>query len=220
MTSHLYRYRSTRHLLDAFNELDAQQIYFCPPCDLNDPVEGFKDLCWLGDEIVWRSLLRHYVLTFINVFPACFAGEPFSATVALENVIAAVPGDLPIVPVRGVYERAAQTFLDEPVVRSFVDHMSARTVPVRQSELTNYLRALHPFALAAVYKEFSNNGLPMPTLPVGGLDTLRGNALKMMRGASALPGIENATTLAAESFFSANESIVQQLSLRQRLMRH
>jgi hypothetical protein len=213
MISHLYRYRPTKYLLGEFEELEAQQIYFCPPRDLNDPMEGFKDLCWLGDDIVWRNLLRHYILTMINIFPICTLGEPFSATDVLENFIFATPDDLPVAPVRNVYDKAAKAFLSEPAVVSFVDLMHSRTVPIRRSELINYLRALHPFAIAAVYKEFSKNGLPVPSAPSEGLGTLRDNAIRMMKSASALPGVDNANPLSAEAFFSANESIIEQLSL-------
>jgi hypothetical protein len=44
MLAHLYRFRSTKQLLDGFSELETQQIYFAPPEDLNDPIEPFKDL--------------------------------------------------------------------------------------------------------------------------------------------------------------------------------
>jgi hypothetical protein len=40
--------------------------------ELNDPLEGFKDLFWKGDVIVWKNLLRHYLLCFMP-------GAPFLA---------------------------------------------------------------------------------------------------------------------------------------------
>jgi hypothetical protein len=58
MPDHLYRFRSIHSILGGFHELENQEIYFCPPQQLNDPLEGFKDIFWKGDEIVWRNLLR------------------------------------------------------------------------------------------------------------------------------------------------------------------
>jgi hypothetical protein len=48
-------------LLEDFRELENQEIYFASPQKLNDPMEGFKDIFWRGDEIIWANLLRHYL---------------------------------------------------------------------------------------------------------------------------------------------------------------
>jgi hypothetical protein len=29
-------------------------------------MEGFKDMFWLGDKIVWMNLLKHYLLCFLG----------------------------------------------------------------------------------------------------------------------------------------------------------
>jgi hypothetical protein len=60
--SHLYRFRPISAVLDNYEELAKQEIYFSTPEELNDPMEGYKDVFWSGDRIVWRNLLRHYVL--------------------------------------------------------------------------------------------------------------------------------------------------------------
>ncbi len=38
----IYRFRTADSLLDRFNELERQEIYFASPTELNDPMEGFK----------------------------------------------------------------------------------------------------------------------------------------------------------------------------------
>ena len=54
MEPFLYRFRTTEKLLDKkYQELERQEIYFADPQELNDPIEGFKDIFWSGDEIVW-----------------------------------------------------------------------------------------------------------------------------------------------------------------------
>lgn len=57
-----YRFRSLDALLGDHQELEKQEIYFSPPEQLNDPMEGYKDLVWRGDKIVWRNLIKHYLL--------------------------------------------------------------------------------------------------------------------------------------------------------------
>jgi hypothetical protein len=58
--------RSIEKLL-GYNELENQEIYFSPLEDLNDPMEGFIDFVWKGDEILWENFLKHYVLCFEHV---------------------------------------------------------------------------------------------------------------------------------------------------------
>jgi hypothetical protein len=53
MISHLYRFRPIDRLLEK-NELRKQEIFFAKPENLNDPMEGFRDVFWKGDEIVWQ----------------------------------------------------------------------------------------------------------------------------------------------------------------------
>src|ERR1700739_4008547 len=137
MIPHLYRFRRIEHVL---SELEGQQICFSSPADLNDPMEGFKDLFWLGDEIVWSSLLKHYILSLINIVPPCFLGEP-DCKQYLQNAVFASPDDLPTAPapVRAMYGRVIEAFLSEPATQKFVGLMASRTAPVRRGELINYL---------------------------------------------------------------------------------
>src|SRR5882724_13531801 len=66
MENYVYRFRSTSALLGDFRELENQEIYFASPQELNDPMEGFKDIFWRGDEIIWANLLRHYLLCLMQ----------------------------------------------------------------------------------------------------------------------------------------------------------
>ncbi len=66
MPDFIYRFRSTDALLGDRAELEKQEIYFAPPKQLNDPLEGYKDLFWKGDLITWKNYLRHYVLCLMQ----------------------------------------------------------------------------------------------------------------------------------------------------------
>ncbi len=102
MISHLYRIRSLEKLLWK-GELENDQIYFCPVEDLNDPVEGYKDLLWRGDHVAWSNLLKHYVLCLLNVLPMCFIGGPDFDRNIVRKVVGAIPSGLPDAPIRLVY---------------------------------------------------------------------------------------------------------------------
>jgi hypothetical protein len=53
-------------LLGERAELEKQEIFFASTKQLNDPVEGYKDLFWKGDVIAWKNFLRHYVLCLMQ----------------------------------------------------------------------------------------------------------------------------------------------------------
>jgi hypothetical protein len=57
-----YRFRSIRSLLGEHQELQNQSIFFASPEQLNDPMEGFRDIYWHGDTIAWNNLFRHYLI--------------------------------------------------------------------------------------------------------------------------------------------------------------
>ena len=56
----VYRFRSIDRLLGEYQELEKETIYFASPDQLNDPMEGYRDIVWRGDEIVWTNLFTHY----------------------------------------------------------------------------------------------------------------------------------------------------------------
>ena len=63
----VYRFRSMEYLLgDKYQELERKTIYFASPDQLNDPMEGFRDIVWSGDKIVWTNFFQA-----LRLLPAC-----------------------------------------------------------------------------------------------------------------------------------------------------
>ena len=56
-----YRFRSIDALLGKHRELEEQAIYFASPEELNDPMEGLRDIVWNGDKIIWTNFFKHYI---------------------------------------------------------------------------------------------------------------------------------------------------------------
>ena len=56
-----FRFRTIDALLGQFQELKEQTIYFASPDELNDPMEGLRDIVWNGDQIVWTNFFKHYI---------------------------------------------------------------------------------------------------------------------------------------------------------------
>src|ERR1700677_2508651 len=99
MISHLYRFRPISAVLDKYAELAKQEIYFSPPEELNDPMEGYKDVFWLGDRIVWRNLLRHYLLCLLQTASLCVVAGPEFDRAGLKTIVFAAFENLPQAPV-------------------------------------------------------------------------------------------------------------------------
>jgi hypothetical protein len=213
---YLYRYRPIEAALDGFRELEEQHIYFSTPDELNDPIEGFKDLFWCGDAIAWRNLLRHYVLCFLQTTYYCFFAGPEFNPDLVNLYVFSVPETLPEAPIREVYGRVVAEFLEEPSVIRFLELMSTRTTPVRRGELTGYLRALHGFALQIVLKDLQQRGLLAQKEAgpgVASLETARMNAIRMMEGVTQIASEEYPPEKISEALFSASEAAVEQLLL-------
>jgi hypothetical protein len=75
---HLYRFRPLERVLD---ELRNQEIYFAAPKQLNDHMEGFRDIFWKGDVIVWTNFLKHYIVCLDSAFSQwmiCAEAQPLN----------------------------------------------------------------------------------------------------------------------------------------------
>lgn len=56
----LYRLRPPKAIYE-FNELEKQEIHFSRFNELNDPMEGFLNLYWKGDKVVWVNFFKNFI---------------------------------------------------------------------------------------------------------------------------------------------------------------
>jgi len=157
MPDHFYRFRSIKTLLGPFDEpngqfdeLARQEIYFARPSELNDPMEGFKNISWRGDEIVWRNLLQHYLYCLMqSSYLFGVLGAKFTVS-ACDKVIHQTRDDLPEAPVREIYKEICDSFFAHQVPNNLVSALSIRKAAVGRDELSYYLRALNPLVVSVV----------------------------------------------------------------------
>ena len=151
MTRQLYRIRPIRHLLGKHQELREQQIFFARPDDLNDPMEGFRDIVWKGDAVVWTNLFRNYISTlYLTVFMVRLTGDT-------ESII---PVFLPIEDLDSETRTPMEArILDEICSRVFercrlqtlIQNLERIEHAVRQDELSFYLKTIHYVALEEIH---------------------------------------------------------------------
>lgn len=151
--SHVYRFRSGSALLDGFQELERQEIYFSTATEQNDPMEGHRDVVWNGDHVAWRNLFRHYGRLLAIVTPlARIDDQPIDGARYLANAhrIDVYP---PTPQLRQGADRAAAAFVAAKPVADTITTLASRSRPIRRDELSFILKALHPHALLAVARE-------------------------------------------------------------------
>ncbi len=147
----MYRFRSIDNLLGKHKELESQEIYFASPDQLNDPMEGFRDMYWDGDAIVWRNFLLHYINSLYQTISlSIFLGESEKLTEA----------DIP------VYDRSKtnnEVLIIEEIVSGVFSHkcisqlpikLEGRNSKIRRSELLIYLKMVHGFTLHHCFSVF------------------------------------------------------------------
>jgi hypothetical protein len=212
MISHLYRFRPASAVLDGYEELAKQEIYFSPPEELNDPMEGYKDVFWSGDRIVWRNLLRHYLLCLLQTAALCLPRGPKFDGADLKTIVFSAVDNLPDAPVRATYQRTCDAFFADPNIQKLVDALAARSTPLRRDELAHTLRAIHMFAVTVLMKALKRDGVEGIFRD---LDAMEAKASPLNETIARVVAATPPEQKVAEALFSASELSVSQMMLIQ-----
>lgn len=153
----VFRFRSIQRVLDK-NELENQTIYLSSPSKLNDPLEGYQDVFWSGDAILWENLLRHYVLSLLWCQMYCLiANDDSFEDEALQVTL--TRADLPTDQYRSIYEAACSRFFSAAGLADLPNLLSTLRRPLRRNSLQAVLALVHQAALEAILGELEENKL-------------------------------------------------------------
>jgi hypothetical protein len=133
-------------LLGEFQELQNQEIYFAPPDELNDPMEGFKDIHWRGDAIVWTNLLKHYLLCLMQFVLTAIERGPNHQFAHHDMPVLLTEGEL-ATSSRSLFQGICAQFFENEEVAQLPALLAARTSSIRRNELFSLLFFLHFRAL-------------------------------------------------------------------------
>lgn len=150
----LYRFRPVKNLLER-KELEDNYIYFAPPEQLNDPLEGHREEYWSGDTIVWGNFFKHYFLCLLKRGSQYFVVDDFSKH---KFPIHASLGDMPE-EIRKSTEEALKLFLENSNIKGHIDVLSAESRKIRIDELKLHLRCIQPLAIKHISNLFIKQGL-------------------------------------------------------------
>jgi hypothetical protein len=146
----MYRFRTIDNLLGKHQELENQEIYFASPEELNDPMEGYKDIFWNGDKIVWANFLKNYIRCLEYIY---------ALTYIVNNNRKLTESDIPILPnsniiyassKREILKQLYSNFLNRKEIVELPVALAKRKNPIRRQELLSYLKLIHNDALNSI----------------------------------------------------------------------
>jgi hypothetical protein len=172
----MYRFRSIRNLLGEFQELERQEIYFASASELNDPMEGLRDIFWTGDAIVWRNLIIHYIKSLERIYFLFQLQGPEQA-IDERNL----PGmhelmGYPTEAKKKIVEEIISKLFASPYISKLPDAFARRKTPVRRNELTMCLRTIHAQVLSAINEVYAEHSLATPLKTKAGVVELPENS--------------------------------------------
>ncbi len=159
----VYRFRTMDNLLGEHQELKKQEIYFASPEQLNDPMEGLRDIFWRGDKIVWENFFKHYAFCLYTIH-LHFLVAGHSIQLNANNIpILGRWDELPS-PAQRLFNEVWQRFLDLPEMPEFIEALEDTNRKIRDRELGLYLGLIHS-ALFCEIEEicFANGLMAQPT---------------------------------------------------------
>ena len=143
----MYRFRPICNLLDGYHELENQEIFFAAPDQLNDPMEGFRDIFWQGDYIVWENLLKNYVDCVAHIYILTLAGKK---DLTIKDIPLHAYPNLKATPEQlTLGHRIRNKFFGNSFIQTLPYSLEKRKKPVRRGELLSYLLYIHHYAIDA-----------------------------------------------------------------------
>lgn len=157
MSKLFYRFRKTQNIFD-FKELENQEIYFASNEELNDPMEGFKNLVFNGDKIVWRNLFKHYLLCLESMYQTyLICGESHTKFDISMIPIFRSFDDIETPKYKDLFEKIyLETF---EIYGQTIDKIATRTTSITKEELYKYLYSFHMIALEIIQRNYEAQGL-------------------------------------------------------------
>lgn len=159
MSDLLYRFRSTKNLLDEFNELENQELYFSPPAQLNDPMEGFRHFFWTGDAIVWKNFLTHYLLCLEHCFSLAVIGGEQNPIQKSDIPIHKTQANFPTPTYHEMFEKICASFFADELIQKLPTNLAERNGRIRRQELIFHFSWIHSTATEAIYSTYEERGL-------------------------------------------------------------
>lgn len=212
----MYRFRTIKNLLDGNNELENQEIYFAPPEELNDPMEGYQDIFWKGDKIIWRNFITNYTRSLENAFGLAFLLNGKERITDKDIVVLSQLHGLQGLNNKKLIQQIIDRIFSYGFISNLSNDLSERTNPIRRDELLSYLEFIHLFALSSISDVYMENKLITMPFFNRNLKTFSGLLKKSGNIVDLVNKIESETRSSkntSDNFFSITNMHSQQMKL-------
>ena len=140
-----YRFRSIDSLLGKHRELEGPTIYFASPEELNDPMEGLRDIVWDGDEIVWTNFFKHYVFCLNR---SCLVLMIKTGKLDVDRIPILGRWDQMTTPIEQVlFDDIWEKFCNLPHIQEIIEALANTKRKIRYREIVFYLGSIQTFGL-------------------------------------------------------------------------
>lgn len=159
MPQQIYRIRSAKHLIGKYQEFQKQEIYFAKPDELNDPMEGVRDIVWRGDAIVWENLFRHYIscLNHTVVLVKVLGNDTIVQSEQIPIWGLADEHETPMAA--AILEELCSSVFDKCKLHALTQDLANTNHAVRRDELLVYLKHIHYITLGEIQNIHVRHGM-------------------------------------------------------------
>lgn len=149
----LYRFRSTYALLDGFQELEKQELYFAPFDELNDPMEGVQRFFWKGDEVAWNCFFRNYVRSLTDAAITVIIGIGDDS---LRDYIRPhlFEEDMATEKLCGLHREVYAEVAKNKHLKMLVQHLSCFWNELNREQLIEFIGMVHAQFLIIIFEKF------------------------------------------------------------------
>ena len=155
-----YRFRSMDNLLGEHQELKKREIYLASPEQLNDPMEGLRDIFWRGDKIVWENFFKHYVFClYKSLLHLRITGQLNANNIPILERWDELPS-----PALSEFNEIWDRFLNLPRIPEFIEALANTNRKIRDRELGLYLKPIHSALFYEISEVFPANGIPQSAI--------------------------------------------------------
>ena len=161
----LYRYRNVK---SALRELKDRTFYFATRDELNDPIEGYVIVYWQGDKPAWEGLFRNYICSlFYTIHIYLIKTSTMKIDKSAYDILEEIKDEIILLdihqfdnsPLGNIFQEIGDKFLNETLVRQFIEFYGNDNCKCYTKKLAMSLRALHKVAshiCKKAYERFNN----------------------------------------------------------------
>jgi hypothetical protein len=161
-----------------YRELEKQEMALSSPRYFNDPLEGYQDVFWEGDEVLWENLLRHYLLNLHQAVITCALSDDKETLdkYAIEPKL--TRGDLSTDELRQQFDTICRSFFEGKGFERVASSLASLPEPLKRNNLKQILSVIHRSALESVLETMRASGVIPEGWPEvtnsGGSETVEG----------------------------------------------